>query len=191
MKPKNRNKNAKEAFFESHISKEKIFAAPKPEINIRDMRILNYQGSDKIDLLQTKVNNAGIKVLSTIEKEKLLDTRNNEHFEFTAKELKNNADFKFNIGFAGEQSAGKSMVINSLLQYPLMPTCNLTTTCTVVRLEYGERIRVVAIDDDTQKQVFDLDCTKVMPEQFKKLKEYAILALHVLVVENLQYRSRC
>ena len=189
MKPKNRNmnKSAKEVFFESQISKNKIFKAQKKEINVNTMSMFSYQGTNPIDLLQAKLNNAGIKVLSALEKEKLIGSNRINEFENTTKQMVKNADFNFNIGFAGEQSAGKSMVINSLLQYPLMPTCNLTTTANVVQLKYGEKIRVTAIDDDTNEQVFDLDCTKATPEQFTKLKEYAVLAMQTLIVENIQY----
>ncbi len=161
--------------------------ASKKAVDINDIPKLDYHGTNAIDALQAKVNNAGKKALSTANKERLIDKKNKDIYETAAEELGKNADFKFNIGFAGEQSAGKSMVIDSLIEYPLMPTCNLPTTSSSVRLEYGEKVRIIATDDDTNKQVFDLDCTKVTTEQFNKLKEYAILAMRALIVENLQY----
>ena len=159
----------------------------KQDINVSNMEEMEVNGNDVIDNLQAKTYNSGIKTLKSVKDENLVESINEKAYDNAVKMMSQVKGFNLNVGFAGEQSSGKSMVINSLLQYPLMPTCNLTTTCTVVKLIYGEKVRIIATDDDTKKRVFDLDCAKVTSVQFDKLKEYAILAMRTLVVENLQY----
>lgn len=148
----------------------------------------DYDGSgSRADELQAAVYREGMRVLN------VLSQRNPEEKEVTdacgqtQKALDELGHFYYNIGFAGEQSCGKSTVINSLLQYPLMPTCNITTTCTVVKLVYSDKIRVIATDDDTGKRIFDLDCADISRDKFNKLKEYACLAMPVMVIENINY----
>lgn len=154
-------------------------------------RIENFDANDKIEKLQTEVYNAGITVMQTIDIQNLITPDSGEVINKKYSESKNALEelknFCFNVGFAGEQSSGKSTVINSLLQYPLMPTCNLVTTATVVKLIYGEKIKIIAIDDDTKERVAELDCENITEKIFNMLKQYAISAMNVLTVENLQY----
>lgn len=159
----------------------------KDKFSIEEMQEMTADESDVINKLQATVYNSGIKTLAQISSENIITAETENVYNDALNTVAQARKFSFNIGFAGEQSSGKSMVINSLLEYPLMPTCNLTTTCTVVKLIYGEKIRVIATDDDTQKRVFDLDCSRITQVQFDKLKEYAIIAMKTLVVENLQY----
>lgn len=152
--------------------------------------------------LQAQVYSAGKRLLSVLKEEKLLES--NAEDEETDKQAKAEAAvnelgrFTYNVGFAGEQSCGKSTVINSTVQYPIMPTCKLTTTAAVVQMVYSEHTRVRAFDDDTGKVVLDFDC--VAPavssektrfnEQFRMLLEYGVEAMKVLVIENFQYFSK-
>ena len=145
-------------------------------------------GSDsKTDALQAAVYYEGMRVLNVLSEGKSEDQERTAACENAGRVLDELGHFYYNIGFAGEQSCGKSTVVNSLIQYPLMPTCNLTTTCTVVRLVYGSKIRVIATDDDTGKRVFDMDCSDISESKFNRLKEYTCLAMPILVIDNINY----
>lgn len=109
-----------------------------------------------------------------------------ERYQAASEAIRELKNFHYNIGFVGEQSSGKSYVVNSLIAYPLMPCCILTTTATVVRLIYGQKIRITATDDDTGKQVLDIDCTSISSEKFRILKEYACAVMAYRIIENLQ-----
>lgn len=142
---------------------------------------------NKADALQTAVYNEGVRLLHVLSQNNPEDDERKDACDQAGRVLDELGHFYYNIGFAGEQSCGKSTVINSLLQYPLMPTCNLTTTCTVVRLVYSDKIRVSATDDDTGKRIFDVDCTSISEEKFNKLKEYVCIAMPALVIDNINY----
>ncbi len=150
----------------------------KDSVNIDDCK------GNKMDELQAAVVNAGTKIVKSMEENNLVAQGGVIKIKQAINELDH---YTYNIGFAGEQSGGKSTVINSLIQYPLMPTCNLTTTSNCVKLVYGKKIRVTIIDDDTKKCVCDLDCEKISNEKFCSLKEYACTAMPVLVIENMNY----
>lgn len=142
---------------------------------------------NKADALQAAVYHEGMRMLNVLSERNAEDQEGMEACDRAGRILNELGHFYYNIGFAGEQSCGKSTVVNSLLQYPLMPTCNLTTTCTVVRLVYSSKIRVIATDDDTGKRVFDLDCSAISESKFNKLKEYVCLAMPTLVIDNINY----
>lgn len=140
--------------------------------------------ADLPDKMQSVFYHEGVRLLNVINSLELEKTKAYLELDKGLQDLKR---FTYNVGFAGEQSCGKSTVINSLIQYPLMPTCRLATTSKVVRLMYGEKIRVIAVDDETQTRVLDLDCSAVSEEQFQLLKEYAVMANSLMVIETLQY----
>ena len=145
------------------------------------------RGQEKIDVLQAALYNSANKLIHELEKENAIKQDNRESYQDVVKSLQDLKTFHYNVGFAGEQSCGKSTVINSLIEYPLMPTCNLTTTCVSTKLVYGEIIRIVVNDDDTKKKVLDLECGKLGKEHIRKLKEYACAVMPVSIIENLQY----
>ena len=153
-----------------------------------------------VDKLQATVYKAGVRLVPVLEKadEDAVDPESLKKvnpLSAVNTALKELGHFAYDVGFAGEQSCGKSTVVNSLLQYPLMPTCKAPTTASVVQIVYSEHFRVRAIDDDTQKIVLDFDCEmpkdptarKKFREQFEKLLDYAISAMGVLIIENFQY----
>lgn len=150
----------------------------------------DHDGADsgnRADELQAVVYREGMRVLNVLSES---DSEGEGEMDVCAqaeKALDELGHFYYNIGFAGEQSCGKSTVINSLLQYPLMPTCNLTTTCTVVKLVYSDKIRVIATDDDTGKRILDADCEDISADKFNRLKEYVCLAMPQLVIDNINY----
>ena len=139
------------------------------------------------DVFQAELYNAGQGLLSQLRKIEGLKELEGKTYEELQERLFQLRDFHFNIGFAGGMSSGKSTVINSLIEYPLMPTCKLTTTCVGTHMFYGETPRISVIDDDTGKQVLNVDCTKLSPNHFQKLKEYACITTHVKIIENLQH----
>lgn len=147
--------------------------------------------SSPADELQAAVCTNGARILNILGSPQLSDggeeASSENAFDRTDRALKELGSFQYNIGFAGEQSCGKSTVVNSLLQYPLMPTCNLTTTCTVVRLVYSQNIRIIATDDDTGKRVFDQDCSDISEKKFMQLMEYVCMAMPELVIDNISY----
>ena len=146
-----------------------------------------------VDKLQGTVYNAGTQVLSVLKDKKLVDEQNAGYVQARAA-LKELGHFSYNIGFAGEQSCGKSTVINSLLRYPLMPTCQQTTTAVVVQLAYSDHLRIRAVDGDSGKTVLDYDCEmpreasaqKKFRERFEKLLDYGVDAMRALVMETFQ-----
>lgn len=148
---------------------------------------MTAQGQEAIDVLQAAFYNSAKKIIHGLEKENAVKQDNKESYQDVVKSLQDLKTFHYNVGFAGEQSCGKSTVINSLIGYPLMSTCNLTTTCVSTKLVYGEIIRVVVNDDDTKKKVLDVECGKLGKEHIRKLKEYACAVMPVSIIENLQY----
>lgn len=180
------------------IEETKISQSEKSVIDDGDE--INFSGKSAVDKLQEVVYKAGIRLMPILKNDGMVVNEDSENkkvdllrnMQTSLKEL---GHFAYDIGFAGEQSCGKSTVINSLLRYPLMPTCQGTTTASVVQIVYSEHFRVRAIDEDTQKVVLDFDCE--MPknptaqskfkEQFTKLLDYGISAMGILVIENFQY----
>ena len=145
-------------------------------------------GSERAsDQFQAAMYNAGQTLITSLDKIDGLPERDGKTYQELKAQLRTLRDFHFNIGFAGGMSSGKSTVINSLIEYPLMPTCKLTTTCVGTHLFYGERPRICVLDDDTGEQVFNMDCTNISQHHFQKLKEYACITTHVKIIENLQH----
>lgn len=153
------------------------------------------KSSNSVDLLQEKAYEAGVRLISVLNKKKLDEDR--QQMEHAREALHQLGHFTYNIGFAGEQSCGKSTVIDSILQYPIMPTCTLTTTASVVQMIYSDHVRVRAMDDDSGKVVLDFDCMAPaagkarvhFEEQFRRLLDYGVNAMKVLTIENFQYFS--
>lgn len=180
------NKKEKETL-ENHVADPELF---------KEEPSLKITGEAPIDDLQAAVFQSGKRVISILREKEMAD--NDIVFEKAEKAIQELSRFSYDIGFAGEQSCGKSTVINSLLEYPLMPTCQLTTTASVVRIAYSEHFRVRAFDDDTRKAVLDFDCEmpqkegarKKFREQFDRLLDYGISAMKILVIENFQYYSK-
>ena len=147
-----------------------------------------------IDKLQSAVCAEGSRLLSVLDEKSLLDAKNDNDFEKARAALVELGKFSFNIGFAGEQSSGKSTVINSLLHYPLMPTCQTKTTAVVVQLAYSDHLRIRVRDEDSKKIVLDYDChmpkdaagQKIFRERFGKLLDYGVSAMRELVMETFQ-----
>lgn len=146
---------------------------------------MQSQSDELPDKLQANVVNGCGRVLAVLETQEELKVY--VKTDETEKIVNSLRDFHYTIGFAGGQSSGKSTVVNAMLQYPLMPTCQAATTCTPVELLYSERIRITVSDADTGKQLMDYPCDKTTDEQFSKLKKYAC-AVSALpqVIENLQ-----
>lgn len=180
------------------IEETKISQSEKPVIDDGDE--INFSGKSAVDKLQEVVYKAGVRLIPILKNDGMVVNEDSENkkvdlLKNMQTSLKELGHFAYDIGFAGEQSCGKSTVINSLLRYPLMPTCQGTTTASVVQIVYSEHFRVRAIDEDTQKVVLDFDCE--MPknptaqskfkEQFTKLLDYGISAMGILVIENFQY----
>ncbi len=143
------------------------------------------EGKDPVDDFHAAVYDSGTKLLTALD-EKGVDV-NSEKITKANMSLKSLENFQYNIAFAGEQSSGKSTVINALIEYPLMPTCKLTTTCVGTKLIYSEKTRIIVTDDDTKRTVLDVDCTNISEQHFRKLKEYACVESNYKLIENLQY----
>lgn len=148
---------------------------------------MEVQGDSAVDILQASLYNAGQKMLRELGQEGMISQDSKETYEAVKNSLQDLKMFYYNIGFAGEQSCGKSTVINSLIRYPLMSTCNLTTTCASTKLIYGNKVRITVNDDDTKKRILDIDCANLGRVHIQKLKEYACAVTHVAVIENIQY----
>lgn len=150
--------------------------------------IMEQASDDVVDQFQAAVYNAGSKALSMLNADALTKGLEAERRKKVSETLKNLGAFRYNIGFAGPQSCGKSSLINAIIRYPLMPTCNLATTCTPVELIYGKETRIVVKDEDRNgKIVFDRKCGSILQEDFDKLVDYACKVMPVAVIENLQF----
>lgn len=152
---------------------------------------IGKEGKDPIDDFHAAVFNSGNKLLTELDKQGVeMDPKLFSDAELLIRSLEG---YQYKIAFAGEQSSGKSTVINSLINYPLMPTCRLTTTCVGTTLIYSDKPRIIVTDDDivsddhTKKRILDVDCTNISEQHFKKLKEYACGVSRIKLVENLQY----
>ena len=58
----------------------------------------------------------------------------------------------FYLALSGEASAGKSSLINLILEERLLPSSSLSTTSTLCELKYGEERRIVAHLKDTDSK---------------------------------------
>lgn len=149
-----------------------------------------HVGDEVVEQLQQTVFNAGNRVLNLLSEDTLLQDIARDDFSKTQQALEQLGAFRYNIGFAGPQSCGKSSLINAIIRYPLMPTCNLATTCTPVELIYSKEIRVIVKDEDKQgRKVFDKKCSNISREDFDKLKTYACKVMKIAIIENLQLFS--
>lgn len=151
---------------------------------------MEYTGDEVVDQFQKTVFNAGGRVLNLLSEDELLQKIDQDSRKKAQQALEQLGVFRYNIGFAGPQSCGKSSLINAIIGYPLMPTCNLATTCTPVELIYSEEIRVTVKDEDQDgKIVFDKKCGNISKEDFNKLKNYACKVMKIAIIENLQLFS--
>lgn len=160
-------------------NKQSVVQQPQTKIKIEK------EGKDPIDDFHATVFNSGGKLLSELDKQGV--EMNSELFSRADILIRALEGYQYKIAFAGEQSSGKSTVINSLIEYPLMPTCLLTTTCVGTTLIYSEKPRVIVTDDDTKRKIMDVDCSSISEQHFKKLKDYACEVSSIKLVENLQY----
>ena len=69
------------------------------------------------DGLQESIYKEGMRVLNVLSEMAPAENEGMDAFGQAKKSLGELGHFYYNIGFAGEQSCGKSTVINSLLQY--------------------------------------------------------------------------
>lgn len=149
---------------------------------------IEQSGEDAADQFQTVVYNAGSKALSMLDSNELTKGLAIERRKKADDTLKQLGAFRYNIGFAGPQSCGKSSLINAIIRYPLMPTCNLATTCTPVELIYGKETRVIVKDEDRNGEVvFDRKCRAISQADFDRLEDYACKVMSVAIIENLQF----
>lgn len=163
---------------ESHAAADSASGLPGSEPQIK--------GGNPVDDLQARLCLSGSRLLNALSEKELI-RESGEAFEEARQSVYGLEHFSYNIGFTGEQSCGKSAVINSLIRYPLMPTCNLTTTAIAVRLIYSEKIRVLIIDDVTREKVVDIDCENLPEQTFGELLRYVCLAMPILVIDNIAY----
>ena len=192
-----RKKLAPAASTDQQPAKAKEKLSPQVADTVQPEIQFSGEADTPTEVLQRAVYNAGTRMLNVLrdaDHTGLLNEQSNTDLENARKALQEVGQFSFNIGFAGEQSSGKSTVINSLLRYPLMPTCQTKTTAVVVKLAYSQHLRVQVIDEDTKKTVLDFDChmpkdasgQKVFRERFQKLLDYGMDAMHELVLETFQ-----
>lgn len=158
---------------------------PRPGRDVPRPTQMQSQSDELSDKLQADVVNGCCRVLLALDARQ--DLKSYVKTDEAEKIIGSLQDFHYTIGFAGGQSSGKSTVVNAMLQYPLMPTCQAATTCTPVELFFSERIRITVSNADTGEQLLDYPCDRATDEDFDKLKEYAC-AVSALpqVIENLQ-----
>lgn len=148
--------------------------------------VMKPAGDDFAGRLQAAVVNAGGRTLNILEAGGHLPDGEGEAEKKARAAIRDLKDFHYSLGFAGEQSTGKSTVINAMIQYPLMPTCLQATTCTPVDMIYSEKIRVVVTDDDTGETVMDRLCSEITAGEFRRLAEYTCAVSTLGAIENLQ-----
>lgn len=149
---------------------------------------MEQASEDVVDQFQATVYNAGSKALSMLDADALTKGLEIDRRKKAKDTLRHLGAFRYNIGFAGPQSCGKSSLINAIIRYPLMPTCNLATTCTPVELIYGKETRIVVKDEDRKgKIVLDRKCGSISQADFDKLVDYACKVMPVAIIENLQF----
>lgn len=152
------------------------------------MKDIESAGYEIVDTFWQTVIKAGNQALHSLLKESV--NVNKKDIDNVWEALHQLEAFRHNIGFAGPQFCGKSSLINTLIGYPLMPTCNLATTYTLVELVYGKDISVIVKDEDKDGEiVFDKRCGDITKEEFKRLKTYACKVMEISLIENLQFFS--
>ena len=193
-----------ETFLEKENVSEIIMDASNEVAAITDTRSNEdfFCGNTEVDKLQKAVYSKSIEAVESLARIEAEAKKNgiqlntkSAGIENAKSKIKELQTFSFNVGFAGEQSCGKSTIINSLIGYPLMPTCKTATTATVVRMAYSKHYSVTVFDDDTNLPIFEYNCE--MPnneparsrfiEDFNILKKYCVDANRILLLENPQY----
>ena len=89
------------------------------------------------------------------------------------------------VGVAGCQSSGKTSVINALIEYPLLPVCQLRTTCVPVELRYGEKIHIEVKTASGEK--IDVPCYDIDSPLFWLLADYFVNCKECIGLENVRY----
>lgn len=185
---KNKNDTEKVITQEQVATPVKDAAQQENIENVELAGTMEQVSEDAVDQFQAVVYNAGSKALSMLDADELTKGLAIERRKKADDTLKQLGAFRYNIGFAGPQSCGKSSLINAIIRYPLMPTCNLATTCTPVELIYGKETRIIVKDEDRNGEVvFDRKCRSISQADFDKLKDYACKVMPVAIIENLQF----
>lgn len=110
---------------------------------------------------------------------------------------------EYRIAVAAGQSAGKSSVTNAfVLEYPLLPFCDIATTCVPTVIRYGGEIKIEVtvqevIENNGKNKLkdirsFSVPCSKGSLKEglFKKLVDYFAICREVLALGNVTYFTK-
>ncbi|MCM1285018.1 MAG: dynamin family protein [Acetobacter sp.] len=149
---------------------------------------IGLESNGEADKFITSLYNTTSALLQSIKPiiEKYNSDVSDKAYTNTVKALENLKDFEYNIGFAGEQSCGKSTLINAIIKYPLMATCNLPTTGNVVQLKYGKNIHI-SVFDNKEELVKDFNCSNFSTTQYNSLLSYICAVMPIMLIENICY----
>lgn len=82
-------------------------------------------------------------------------------------------NFSYRIGVAGVQSAGKTTVLNTLLDFPYMPTAEVVTTSCSTSIMYGETPELEIVSRDKKKKVL-ISMERLPADLFRDMKAYVV-----------------
>jgi len=128
--------------------------------------------------------------------------------ELYAKSIKNFDklnNLEYNVGIGAVQAAGKSAVINAdVLEYPLLPFCNGSTTCVPTILKYGKEVKIeISVKELKEekhgkmtKKVIEekknliLPCSSISKALFDKMLLYFTKCHTVLALDNVGFFTK-
>lgn len=110
---------------------------------------------------------------------------------------------EYRIAVAAGQSAGKSSVVNSfVLEYPLLPFCDVVTTCVPTIIKYSKDIKLKVTvnemkEENGRKKIkevrnFSVYCTNeyISREMFDQLVNYFAICYKALALGNVRYFTK-
>ncbi len=106
---------------------------------------------------------------------------------------------EYKMAFASAQSGGKTSVINAfVLEYPLLPSCMITTTCVPTILRYGKDIKIeISVNSlkenkycEERKITIHCDDKYISNELFALLSSFFVCSYEALRLDNVAWFAK-
>lgn len=168
-----------------------IFNAETTALDMR--KSVLYEGEEILKLC----NDPSVKAI--------IDENCGELYTKSIKNFNKLNDLEYNVGIGAVQAAGKSAVINAdVLEYPLLPFCNGSTTCVPTILKYGKEVKIeISVKElkeekhgKVTKKVIEekknliLPCSSISKALYDKMLLYFTKCHTVLALDNVGFFTK-
>ena len=149
-----------------------------------------------------------VNVLNEPDMKQLLTAYHKELYQTTFEKYERLIKQEYKIAVASAQSAGKSTVMNGFVfEYPVLPSCNVETTCVPTILRYGKEIsvsveiqKIETLSNNRTKvakvRTIEIPCELTEFEKrygtrlFDKLLQYFVDCYHCIALDNIVYFTK-